>query len=154
MVVCQKAYRERRANHKGTVSRELLRVKEDQTTARVIAAAPSGTPGKSEEGEERFPACGKQALCVSRPSRKSGAGRKNSAYFAQNDDDQGASEVPGAKPAPGAPSDSKTHPCKNQMRKDGAPSVSLVCGAQCCLAGCSTRLGRISPKQEGRAGEG
>ena len=40
-----------------------------------------------KEGEERFPACGKQALCVSRPSRKSGAGRKNSAYFAQNDDD-------------------------------------------------------------------
>src|ERR1700687_990679 len=97
----------------------------------VIAAAPRGTPGKSEEGEERFPACGKQ-LCVSRPSRKSGAGRKNSAYFAQNDDDQRESEVPGAKPAPGAPSESK-----NQMRKDAHPPCLCTLVISAVLPACS-----------------
>src|SRR5258708_17392865 len=69
----------------------------------------------------------------SKPAHFDGARReeKTSAYFVRNDDNEGESEVPGAKPAPGAPSDSKTHPCKNQMRKDGAPSESLYFGLSC-----------------------
>src|SRR5258708_363217 len=91
---------------------------EDRKQAIVIAAARRGRPGKSEGRRREIP-CLRQAgsLCVSRPSRKSGTGRKKSAYFAQNDDDQGESKVPGAKTALGALSDSKTHPCKNHMRK-------------------------------------
>ncbi len=78
----------------------------------------------------------------SKPAPFDGARReeKTSAYFVRNDDDQGESEVPGAKPAPGAPNDSKTHPCKNQMRKDGAPSVSFYFGVSAVLAGVQRDL--------------
>jgi hypothetical protein len=47
---------------------------------------------------------------------------------------------PLAKPAPGAPSDSKTHPCKNQVHQDGAPSVSLYFVISAVLPGVQRDL--------------
>jgi hypothetical protein len=47
---------------------------------------------------------------------------------------------PLAKPAPGAPSDSKTHPCNNQAPQGGAASVSLYFGDRCCIAGVQRDL--------------
>src|SRR5216683_2984092 len=128
---------------------------EDRKQAIVIAAARRGRPGKSERRRREIP-CLRQAGSLRKADRPARAGREEKIRITslRMTTIKGSQKSQGAKPAPGAPSDSKTHPCKNQMRKDRAPSVSLYFGDQCCLAGCSTRFGRISPKQEGRAGEG
>jgi hypothetical protein len=91
---------------------------EDRKQAIVMAAARRGTPGKSERRRREIPGL-RQAGSLRKPTvSQERGGKKIFGLRRQNDDDQGESEVPSAKPASGAPSDSN-HPLLQEPDAQG-----------------------------------